>query len=462
MTYNEFIKIIESEDVVTEQKYNELVKKSSKQQIDIFFERYMNDEQIENNEEKFKRVSYYVEKNINEENNTIFEENEHTADYNFDSIRMYLAEIGKKQLIKADEETKICEKLSNFRKNLDSRGITIESINEKLIKLEYKNISDNTLTGLKNKIDYINNKIHTENNKEELNKLLKDSCDFYEYKFLYNEFLTCNLRLVVSVAKKYNGNGIDFLDLIQEGNIGLEKALDKFDINKGYKFSTYAMWWIRQAITRAIADKGNAIRIPVHLRDLLYKVNKAKENFENINHRKPTDQEIMDLIPELNKEKLEVVKMVNNNMLSPVSLSTPTGENEDDELGCFVKDSKESVEDTVEKNILKEELNEFLETITIKEKLIIILRQGLNLNEYINYEDFKLFLEKNENYVNNEIEIKRLYIQLCENPKVHTLEEIGAIYGVTRERVRQVESKGMFKLRRKGNIYKYKYKYGHE
>ena len=297
-----------------------------------------------------------------------------------DPVRMYLKEIGKVPLLSADEEIELAQ-------NMEDGAVATEKINV-----------------LKGRLDGASEEEKAEI-KEEIKTLQRDVDKGADAK---KRLAEANLRLVVSIAKRYVGRGMLFLDLIQEGNLGLIKAVEKFDYKKGYKFSTYATWWIRQAITRAIADQARTIRIPVHMVDTINKLIRVSRQPLQELGREPSPEEIA---KEMNMP-VERVREILKISQEPVSLETPIGEEEDSHLGDFIKDDNVPVPaDAAAFTLLKEQLEEVLGTLTEREQKVLTLRFGL------------------------------------EDGRARTLEEVGKEFNVTRERIRQIEAKALRKLR---------------
>lgn len=302
------------------------------------------------------------------------EESEKVIDFSVkiptnDPVRMYLKEIGKVPLLTAKEEVLLA-------KRIEAGEIAARQLekNGELPREESRHLKLQERSGMKAK----------------------------------RKLVEANLRLVVSIAKRYVGRGMLFLDLIQEGNLGLIRAVEKFDYRKGYKFSTYATWWIRQAITRAIADQARTIRIPVHMVETINKLVRVQRQLLQDLGREPTPEEIgkeMDMSPTRVREILKISQ-------EPVSLETPIGEEEDSQLGDFIEDSDAEVPvDAASFSLLQEQLRKVLDTLSDRERKVIELRFGL----------------------------------IDGHPR--TLEEVGRVFGVTRERIRQIESKTLSKLR---------------
>lgn len=297
-----------------------------------------------------------------------------------DPVRMYLKEIGKVPLLSADEEIELAQ-------NMEDRAVATEKINV-----------------LKGRLDGASEEEKAEI-KQEIKTLQRDVDKGADAK---KRLAEANLRLVVSIAKRYVGRGMLFLDLIQEGNLGLIKAVEKFDYKKGYKFSTYATWWIRQAITRAIADQARTIRIPVHMVETINKLIRVSRQLLQELGREPSPEEIA---KEMNMP-VERVREILKISQEPVSLETPIGEEEDSHLGDFIKDDNVPVPaDAAAFTLLKEQLEEVLGTLTEREQKVLTLRFGL------------------------------------EDGRARTLEEVGKEFNVTRERIRQIEAKALRKLR---------------
>lgn len=290
-----------------------------------------------------------------------------------DPVRMYLKEIGRVDLLQGDEEITLAKDIANA----------------KLAKEQYDEF---LVTGEDVSPEY----------KLEVEKLM------FKGELAKNKLVEANLRLVVSIAKRYVGRGMQFLDLIQEGNMGLIKAVGKFDHTKGFKFSTYATWWIRQAITRAIADQARTIRIPVHMVETINKLVRTQRQLIQELKREPHPEEVAERMG-IGVEKVQIIQKVAQ---EPISLESPVGEEEDSSLGDFIPDPDTLTPmEFTSKEMLKRELDQVLETLTDREEKVLRMRFGLL------------------------------------DGRSRTLEEVGREFGVTRERIRQIEAKALRKLR---------------
>ncbi|MFM8524511.1 MAG: RNA polymerase sigma factor RpoD [Cyanobacteriota bacterium] len=301
--------------------------------------------------------------------------------YTEDSIRVYLQEIGRIRLLRPDEEIELARKIADLLQ-LEELAAQFESDKGQLPDMkEWAALVDMPLIKFRRRLM--------------LGRRAKE------------KMVQSNLRLVVSIAKKYMNRGLSFQDLIQEGSLGLIRAAEKFDHEKGYKFSTYATWWIRQAITRAIADQSRTIRLPVHLYETISRIKKTTKTLSQEFGRKPTEEEIAESM-EMTIEKL---RFIAKSAQLPISLETPIGKEEDSRLGDFIEADIENPEQDVAKNLLREDLEGVLATLSPRERDVLRLRYGLD------------------------------------DGRMKTLEEIGQIFDVTRERIRQIEAKALRKLR---------------
>jgi RNA polymerase primary sigma factor len=301
--------------------------------------------------------------------------------YTEDSIRVYLQEIGRIRLLRPDEEIELARKIADLLQ-LEELATQFESDHGHFPDTkEWAVLVDMPLVKFRRRLM--------------LGRRAKE------------KMVQSNLRLVVSIAKKYMNRGLSFQDLIQEGSLGLIRAAEKFDHEKGYKFSTYATWWIRQAITRAIADQSRTIRLPVHLYETISRIKKTTKTLSQEFGRKPTEEEIAESM-EMTIEKL---RFIAKSAQLPISLETPIGKEEDSRLGDFIEADIENPEQDVAKNLLREDLEGVLATLSPRERDVLRLRYGLD------------------------------------DGRMKTLEEIGQIFDVTRERIRQIEAKALRKLR---------------
>jgi RNA polymerase primary sigma factor len=301
--------------------------------------------------------------------------------YTEDSIRVYLQEIGRIRLLRPDEEIELARKIADLLE-LEEKAAEFESDHGRQPQAgEWAEMFEMTPLKFRRRLM--------------LGRRAKE------------KMVQSNLRLVVSIAKKYMNRGLSFQDLIQEGSLGLIRAAEKFDHEKGYKFSTYATWWIRQAITRAIADQSRTIRLPVHLYETISRIKKTTKTLSQEFGRKPTEEEIAEAM-EMTIEKL---RFIAKSAQLPISLETPIGKEEDSRLGDFIEADIENPEQDVAKNLLREDLEGVLATLSPRERDVLRLRYGLD------------------------------------DGRMKTLEEIGQIFDVTRERIRQIEAKALRKLR---------------
>ncbi|TRU90190.1 MAG: RNA polymerase sigma factor RpoD [Microcystis novacekii Mn_MB_F_20050700_S1] len=340
--------------------------------------------------------------------------------YTEDSIRIYLQEIGRIRLLRAEEEIELARKIADLLKleriredfclysdaEWGKQVFLFERIERIIAEKSEKEPKLSDIKAYLGKIELTAPMLEEwlAKSKEYLSSFKRR---LYHGRRAKEKMVQSNLRLVVSIAKKYMNRGLSFQDLIQEGSLGLIRAAEKFDHEKGYKFSTYATWWIRQAITRAIADQSRTIRLPVHLYETISRIKKTTKILSQEMRRKPTEEEIATKM-EMTIEKL---RFIAKSAQLPISLETPIGKEEDSRLGDFIEADGETPEDEVSKNLLREDLENVLDTLSPRERDVLRLRYGLD------------------------------------DGRMKTLEEIGQIFNVTRERIRQIEAKALRKLR---------------
>ena len=433
--------------IVNEDTYFLLVDKFGEDEVNDYFNNLKKYDI--NSITKYETIYLLIDDNYvdNENKNT-----DYGNDYATDDIfKLYLNEIAKYDLLSPEKERKLFATLNECKNKIEIGCISEKSKNESTLiiynldSLLFSIDDINLISKLKNISKYLsdNDKKIVDNYISIWNKLNRGKNSNYmflnnseEYKQLFNfddkevivydkeyikeqfdfisSFYKCreliinsNLRLVVSIAKKYFGKGITMLDLVQEGNTGLMRAIIKYDLNKGFKFSTYATWWIRQAVTRALAEKGSIIRVPVHFYELCMKANRFIKEYNLKTGEDPSTKEISNYL----NLPINTVNLILLNIQGTVPLNTFIGEEEDTELLDFIEDESASVENVNFKKALKKDMNDVLSTLSPREKMVIIRRFGLD------------------------------------GGKIKTLEEVGKEFGVTRERIRQVEAQTLRKLR---------------
>ena len=321
-----------------------------------------------------------------------------------DPVRLYLQEIGRVPLLSAEDEVYLAKQI--LAANLASEVLLGEE-SRRTLQEETSSLSPEERKNSKAMVQQGEQAMQQLSpdrslNREELLEIVRQGDEARQ------RLSEANLRLVVSVAKRYIGRGMSLLDLIQEGNVGLLRAVEKFDHSKGYKFSTYATWWIRQAVTRALADQARTIRIPVHMVEMINRLSRASRRLQQELGRDPSPQELAEEV----ELPLDKVLAILKTSMEPVSLEMPVGQEEDSNLGDFIEDQKiREPADEASRKLLREQLLQVLNSLSEREREVLAMRFGL------------------------------------ENGHSHTLEEVGQAFGVTRERIRQIEVKALRKLR---------------
>lgn len=457
---NDIKKYIDSKNVIGDNEYKEMVKLFGKDAVDEYFNTILDEIDLTSTAVQDKYIGY-LNAVSEEDESEIFDQDaiEHYLDTvgtgkksNVDTLKLYLMEAGLNPLLSVDEERKkatiICD--GKVKDNGSSNLYLLKEIeDEKYFGKETVRIIDfPTVFKTMSKVDSIedrktllklvrravgassetgNIKKYEEKKYDELDKMVlgndfssisggkdissdelqKQLVFVREYRNAVKTMINSNLRLVINISKKYVGRGLDLNDLIEEGNLGLMRAVEKYDVTRGFKFSTYATWWIRQAVTRAIADNGKIIRVPVHM---IERVNKIERVRRELTAKLNKDPSILEIAKEAGMTESQVIEAMNYNS-NVVSLDIPVGEDEDTTLADFLVDENTNITDVVERSELKRLIEQLLCTLTDRDRKIIELRFGLN------------------------------------GQRPHTLEEVGAEFSITRERVRQIEAKTLRKFR---------------
>ncbi len=465
---NDIREYVDSKNVIDANCLNEMFKKFGKSRVLDFFEKLFDDENFdfnkESNQKKYVGYLEYIAKDVEEEQKQDISVSEYYNDTigvsntYIDSVKAYLSKFEEHDLFSAEEEKETAKVIYDGRVKEDGssslyllRTISVADLGqgdntEQTCGMNYRiidfNIVYNTISKCENiedrnrllklvnkainkngeestvrkyeKVKYdelrekLNNGVAANGKSLTIEELEKQLVMIADYRKKYNDMINRNLRLVVSIAKRYGNRGLDFLDLINEGNIGLMKAVEKYDVTRGNKFSTYATWWIRQAITRAIADSSRVIRVPVHMNDTVNKIEKVRRKLTAELGKEPS---LSDIAEELGVSESDIEKAINYTNIV-VSLDTPVGEDGDSTLGDFVRDENTDITDVAEQSELKRLIEQLLSILTDRDRKIIELRFGLN------------------------------------GQTPHTLEEVGTVFGITRERVRQVEAKALRRFRK--------------
>ena len=456
MDYKNFKEIIESYQLIDKDIYNSLVNCIGEKLLDEYFELYLEEININHDLDKLKKLEYYID--LKSENVEITDNDDFIID---DSIKVYLKEIGTFPLLKRDEEFMVAKKIETSKELLKKYNITDQVINNLLMDINYKGNISNDLLSRKKQLKTISS-LKNNSNENIINQLynyLEIQIDYLENK---NIMIQSNLRLVVNIAKKHGHRYIPFLDRIQEGNKGLIVAVDKFDPSLGFKFSTYATWWIKNKIQRALKEESN-VKISVAAMELYKNIDKTLKMLENKNKLFSFNDLYNHLYEISTKDKknlskeeekkiiLRIKNTINTyisvkNALTSASLSAPVKNMEETETTIeeFIADPNQIIDRNIEQENLKTLIKQVLHKMQKRTALVICLRQGLNLNDYFTFDEVKEFFKT--------ISVKEAKIYYL-TPACYSLEQIGIWFGVSRERIRQIEKKAYRQLTNNKRIF---------
>lgn len=462
MNYDEFKEYLESKEIITEKDYRDLCEKYTEKKINNLFEKYLKDDKVDDDELKYNRTSVYANQLLEKEE--IEDEARESSDSGYverNHVSWFMRIIETYPIYKADEEREAFKKIEEYKEELIEMSFDYNEVVELIDKMEFvQKVEAGHVAAFITQRQVINEYLEkniNELSKEELiriKKLIKGLDVYIKYKKQIQEAASRNYRLVIKIAARFNGRGMDFEDLVAEGNNGLLAAIDKYDYKKGFKFSTYATWWIRQAIQRGISSKARAIRVPAHVYDEMNRIRKVQRALSLELYRDPTIEELAERA-NVTIEQAEEFLLYEEDI---TSLNTFVKDDDDATKEDFVPDSnalnpEEEASKAIDSEIVKRNLSELNE----KEQFVVCLRFGISINYLFTKEEFIAYCLKNRYLGNTKNkqrpftvpEMEYIYDRNIYTSTGITLEDTARTINVTRERIRQIEAKALRKLKHK-------------